>query len=62
MREGRYIPGNKCACKRTGLIPPAVSKGGHQVYCPSHPCKRYWPQLQPYGSVQFKELTRGGLK
>jgi hypothetical protein len=63
MREERYIPGNKCACKGTGLIPlPAVLKGGNQVFCPSHPCKRYWPQLQKDGTYQFKELTREGLK
>lgn len=34
-----YIPGHKCACKGTGLIPPATKKGSHQVYCPAHPCK-----------------------
>ena len=62
MTNGRYVDGRKCACKGTGLIPPTVKKVDHQVYCPAHPCKRYWPQLQKDGTYQFKELTRGGLK
>ena len=53
----------KCACKGTGLVPPNNERIGKepQAYCPLHICKRFWPQQQKNGSVEFKELGRSGL-
>jgi hypothetical protein len=47
----------KCSCKRTGLIPPTAEfireEGRAQAYCPTHVCKRTWPQLQADGTIKF---------
>lgn len=54
-----YPPSSqKCPCKGTGLIPPTseLKKGGHQAYCPTHRCKRDWPQLQRGGRIEYIEL------
>lgn len=61
----KLLTEEKCLCKGTGLIPPVQDlKKSVQVYCPTHKCKRYWPQLQSNGGVEFKELKEGngGLK
>jgi len=41
-----------CVCKGTGLVPPVLVEGLSQAYCPKHPIKRTWPQLQADGSIK----------
>jgi len=66
MTQDTLYPINerKCPCKGTGLIPPTheLPKGECQAYCPTHKCKRHWPQMQADGTIQYKELGLRGLK
>jgi hypothetical protein len=57
-----HVDSRKCACKGTGKIPPVKPLNECQAFCPVHRCQRYWPQAQADGSIQFKPLTRNGLK
>jgi hypothetical protein len=47
-------------CKGTGLLPPYVKHGEHQVKCPTHsPRIQSWPRFTKDSGIEFINLKTG---